>query len=105
MLSKINSKNELIAFDEQIAVEYEGKEHIVDLKFSRRQAIELAQVSKEYYDNIMKVVDNEGGLTIEKVEKDFLKKMLKFIDVSFIKSDEEKVNTLLLIYEQLKQSV
>ena len=53
----------------------------------------------------MKVVDNEGGLTIEKVEKDFLNKMLKFIDVSFIESDEEKVNTLLLIYEQLKQSV
>lgn len=105
MLSKINSKNEILAFNEQIAVEYEGVDHIVDLRFSRRQAIELAQVSKEYYDNILKVVDNEGGLTIEKVEKDFLRKMLKFIDVSFIKSDEEKVNTLLLIYEQLKQTV
>ena len=78
MLSKINSKNELMAFDEQIAVEYEGKDHIVDLKFSRRQAIELAQVSKEYYDNIMKVVDNEGGLTIEKVESKriFIKSIL-----------------------------
>lgn len=104
MLGKINSKSQLIALDEQIVVEYEGKDYTVDLKFSRQDAIQLSQISQEYIDNITLVSENKADITLQDADSAFLNKMLKFIDVSFIVDDAEKVNTILLIYEQLKNS-
>ena len=105
MLGKVNSNIDIMAFDEDIIVENDGIEHIVKLKFSRKQFITLSQVSQKYVKDVFAIMSGEIEDSISELDKVFLHKTEKLIDLSFIQgedSDNRKVNTILSIYDQMK---
>lgn len=105
MLGKVNSNIDIMAFDEDIIVENEGIEHIVKLKFSRKQFITLSSVSQKYIKDVLAIMSGELDTEITTLDKEFLEKVGTLIDLSFIKgedSDNRKVNTILSIYDQMK---
>jgi len=106
MLGKINATNEVLAIDEQIAVEYEDVEHIVDIKLTRNEVIRFANLCSTYAKEVESIMVGDSDKSIEEVDKDFSSKSDKFIDLSFIKgkgSENKKINTVIQINRQLEK--
>ena len=106
MLGKINATNEVYAIDEKIAIEYEDIEHIVDLKFTRRQIVTFSSICAKYDQGVVEITYGESERTIEDLDKEFIDNVGNLIDLSFIKGKDsvnKKVNTIRQINAELEK--